>query len=188
MQGMSTDMSAVVHELIAQQTEIFALFDDERVPRPRPPIDEAALQRLAQWWAARGGQPPASYIAFLRVCDGIEDFSFSYDLYGAADLLSQAYEEVAAELDPAGLGLPEGELNGGQKGLVLLGRNDDAETRLIADLRHATLQAGETVIYDGEPGNWSLHESFGDFLRMRIQANKLTMAEIKRVQSLGDEA
>jgi len=32
------DMASVVQELIAQQTHIFELLGDDRIPTPRPPI------------------------------------------------------------------------------------------------------------------------------------------------------
>jgi len=139
---------------------------------------------LQTWWAKQGASLPASYVAFLKVCDGIESFCSSYDLFGAQDLLSPAYGKLSEALVPADLGLPKGD----EAALVLLGWSDETDTRLIADLRHAPLQAGEAVILEGDAGNWSLHESFGDYLRMRVEANRLTMAEILRVRQLGEDA
>ncbi|PZP98667.1 MAG: hypothetical protein DI587_13725 [Variovorax paradoxus] len=180
---MGDDTSNVVRELIAQQTQIFELFGDERVPRPRPPVTESVLAGLHELWAGKGGILPPSYIAFLRVCDGIEDFSFSYDLYGACDLLTDKHASLSARLFEENVGLPVGDT----ERLILLGSSPETTTRLIADLRHQPLKPGESVIFDGDPGFLSLHASYGDFLRMRVQANRLTIDAAENSSGIGEE-
>jgi len=171
------DIAELVRTLIALQTRIYELTDDDRRPVPHPPIDSASLAALERWFAARAAVLPPSYRAFLRVCDGIDDFSFSYHLFGSRFLLSPEYDAIA-----------ERALGGGASGLerasadelILIGRHPDTRTRLILDPHHAPLEPGETVVFDGDPGFLSLHASFGSFLEMSVQAAKLTIRTLEQ--------
>ena len=167
-------MRKLVSTLMSQQARIFELCGDDRRPRARVAVGAPVLAALDSFFAAHGGACPPSYRAFLKVCDGIEDFSFSYHLFGAQDLLSLSYPETSAralgaEADPSCL--PD-------EGRVLIGSHLETTTTLVIDFLHEQLERDEFVVLDGSPGNVSLHLSFLAFMRMRIAANEITIAKL----------
>lgn len=175
---MKSEMRDLVRQLTAQQLQIFELCGDDRQPLPRPPISAPSLAALDAFFAANGGAIPPSYLAFLQVCDGIEDFSFSYHLFGSQGLLSPAYRALSAEIFEAGTGLSRES----DADLILIGRHPETTTRLFIDLQHEPLEPGESVIFDGDPGDLSLHPSFIAFMRMRVTANEMTIAQLVAVR------
>lgn len=175
---MKPEMTALVQRLVAQQTQIYELCGDERRPQPRPPIEHSAAAALERFFEARGGRMPASYRTFLEVCDGIDDFSFSYHLFGSAALLSPGHEALCARVFEAGTGLTRERA----EDLVLIGQHPETTTHLFIDLLHEPLEDGEAVVFDGDPGDLSLHPSFIAFMRMRVQANEMTIAQLVAVR------
>jgi len=171
------DIAELVRTLVALQVRIYELTDDDRRPVPHPPIDAASLAALERWFAARAAALSPSYRAFLQVCDGIDDYSFSYHLFGSRDLLSPEYDSIAERaLGNAASGLERESADD----LILIGRHPETRTRLILDPRHAPLEPGETVVFDGDPGFMSLHASFGSFLAMSVQAKQMTIETLER--------
>lgn len=174
---MKPGMKSLLLELVQQQTLIFKLFGDKRVPRPRPPISAAKLKKLRAWWLTKGGEIPPSYAEFLLICDGIEDFSASYPLFGACDLLARGHARAEREILAQGIGLSTESIDQ----VVLLGWSQETTSRVIVDMRHKQLKPGEAVVFDGDPGNLSRHESFGEFILIQAKANAMTIAEIRSV-------
>ena len=171
-------MKELVRQLIVQQLEIFKHCGDDRQPQARPPISAPSLTKLDTLFAEHGGAIPPSYRAFLQVSDGIDDFSFSYHLFGSKELLSPAYSALRAEVLDSGVGLsrePEARL-------ILIGHHPETTTRLFIDLQHEPLELDESVILDGDPGDISLHPSFVAFMRMRVTANEITIAKLIAVR------
>lgn len=172
--GTNSEMHDLVSELTTQQVRIFELCGDDRRPQTRPPISAASLASVEALFAAHGGAIPPSYLAFLQVCDGIDDFSFSYHLLGSAELLSPAYPTLCAEVFESGTGLARKF----DADLILIGHHPETTTRLFIDLQHEPLDPGESVIFDGDPGDLSLHASFVAFMRMRVTANEMTIDQL----------
>lgn len=171
-------MRQLVVTLISQQARIFELCGDDRRPRARVSVGAPALAALDAFFVAHGGACPPSYRAFLNVCDGIENFSYSYHLFGAQDLLSPSYPETSARA----LGTGAGSSRSSDEGQVLIGSHPETTTTLVIDFLHEQLEHGEFVILDGDPGDVSLHLLFLAFMRMRIAANEITIAKLIEVR------
>lgn len=171
---MKSETAELVRRLVAQQIEIYELCDDDRQPAPHAPISAEAMRALEEFFAARGGAIPPSYRVFLEVCDGIDDFSFSYHIYGSQTLLTPSYDELSAEVFEAGTGLTRDSA----LDLVLIGSHPETTTRLFVDLQHEPIDAGESVLFDGDPGDLSLHPSFIAYMRMRVTANEMTITQL----------
>jgi hypothetical protein len=176
-------MSEIVAALIEQSETKFDLLGFDERPEPRPPIDRELLNRLEAWWTARTAERvPPEYVQFLLVCDGIENFSVSYSLLGARDLLSDSYavllkdsldEGVSFDYDP-------------ERPPILIGYDPETRTKAFFEFSHERVLITEPVFLEGNPGDMTLHPSFGAFLEVSIDANRHTIAELRRVREARD--
>lgn len=173
-------MTDVIATLLEQSETKFDLLGFDERPGPRPPVDPAMLRRLEEWWEERCYEPISpEYREFLLICDGIENFSVSYGLFGARDLLTSSYEElrrtiladgVSFDYDPA-------------RPPILIGYDPETRTRAFFELSHSRVRPGEPVFIEGDPGDMTLHDSFGEFLEASVDANLHTIAELMRVRT-----
>jgi hypothetical protein len=117
---------------------------------------------------------PGSYREFLCVCDGIENFSASYGLFGAQDLLSPIYPKLLDNVLKNWIGFeyePE-------RPPMLIGYDPETRTRVFFEFKHLRTAPNEPIVIDGNPGDMTLHQSFRDFLEACIDANLHTIAEL----------
>ena len=168
------NIADVVATIIAQQTRIFEILEFEDRPLPRPPATGEQLAALEAWCRARGFSLPPSYREFLLVCDGVESFSLSYSLFGSIDLLSDIYPELLA----SHLANPVGFAHDEERPPILLGRDPETTTCVWLELTHEAIAPDEPVVLDGDPGDMSLHASFGHFIRSRIPTNERTIQHL----------
>jgi hypothetical protein len=175
---MQYEIKEIIEKLVEQQVKIFELCGDERRPKIRPPISNASLSLLKAFFIAHNSVIPPSYQAFLETCDGIENFSFSYDVFGSKELLSKNYNKLNKAIYESGTGLNREE----DKDLLLIGYQVDTTTRLFIDLLHEQIDPTESIVFDGDPGDISMHSSFISFLRMRVEANNITIQQLDDVK------
>lgn len=170
---MGRIITELVNDLVAQQTRIFELLEFDDRPVVRSPADPALLLQVEQWLVSQGGFMPKSYREFLLTCDGIENFSVSYNLFGVRDFLNESYRRLVEETR---IGLDE---NMALQSGVLIGSSPETNTRVYLNLLHELLQPEELVVLEGNPGDMMLHESFRTFLEFRLETNKLTMSHLE---------
>jgi hypothetical protein len=178
---MPARMANLIRSLVHQQKHIIDLCDFDEYPVVRPPIKSETLIKLETWWLGFGSPIPPSYREFLLVCDGIEYFSLSYGLLGGRDLLSPSYPNLLKEVLDAGIGLERSSENG----LVLIGYDPETTTRVFVDLLHEPLIPHEAVVFDGDPGDLSLHASFAKFLELKVIANEKTIEQLEAMRTNG---
>ena|SRR5256885_14231911 len=175
---MSTPLENVVGTLLEQQELIVDLAGFGEPPMPRPPVDATLLVRLEEWWVATTGEPlPDSYRQFLLICDGIENFSVSYSLFGARDLLAPSYRSLLEQVLARGIGFDFDPL----LPPIMVAYDPETTTRIFFEARHQRDVHDEPVVLEGDPGNLTLHQSFKTFLEARVDANLFTMAKLKDV-------
>lgn len=170
-------MKDLVAELIDQQTRIFELLEFDERPLPRAAAGDESLSAIDEWFAARGGWTPPSYREFLRVCDGVENFCVSYHLLGTSDLSTDAYEELSATVLEHWIGYDH-DL---EFPPILIGHDPETTTRVFLDFFHEQMREGEPVVFEGDPGNMTVHPSFGEFLTSRVETNRLTIRHLEEL-------
>jgi|GEM_PF-4245369 len=168
-------MEKVVEVLIAQQTEIYELLGEDLIPKKNPPITQENLTLLKSWWLKKGAPFPLDYERFLKICDGISNFSSSYDLFSSEILLSENYEQKSQELLNKGLGLKRNH----PCEIIVLGWNDETRTRIF----YESNANNSLVLYDGEPGFISMYDSFEHFLNLKVAANEISKKRILDMQN-----
>jgi hypothetical protein len=178
-----SQMSALVSQLVEQQTTIFVLLEFEERPIMRPPASEGSLRQVKDRLSVSGRWLPESYATFLRVCDGIENFSVSYSLLGTREILDDSYGMLVASLLESDIGydhktdLPP----------LLIAYDTETTTRVFIDFYHEQSIEGEPVIFEGDPGDMSLHTSFDEFLRFHVHVNELTIGHLQDLRSGKEE-
>jgi len=102
------------------------------------------------------------------------NFSVSYSLYGACDILSDDYPSLLDNVLKAGIGY---EYDQDLKP-VLIGYDSETTTMVFFDFSHESIISDEPVVFEGDPGDLSLHPSFRDFLNCRHEANEITIMKL----------
>ncbi len=171
---MATHMRSLLDKLIEQQSEIFGIMELEKRPRPRAPISASLLQQIESQFTGWGFYLGSAYRDFLQTCDGIENFSISFDLLGAQDILDPAYEARWRNVLKDGIGYSYDE----SLPPLLVGCNEETTTRVFMDFGHEQLTAGEPVVFEGDPGDTSIYPSFLSLLEIRVDANTNTIREL----------
>lgn len=168
-------MEKIIQFLIKQQTEIYELLGDDRIPKINSPIKIEDLSLIKKHWNKKGWVLPSDYEEFLKICDGIDHFSASYDLFGSKIFLSDNFDKHANDLLKNGIGLEDERM----EGIVFLGWNEETTNRIFYDFKPNKVP----ILYDGEPGFISLYVSFEQFLNLKTKANELTIKSIREMQN-----
>lgn len=176
---MINEIRKLVDTLIKQQTRIFELLDFEERPFKRRPITKNLLEELSEWWSIKGFEIPKSYKDFLMVCDGIDNFSASYSLLGAQDILSNDYSKILDNILKDWIGFDYDT----EFPPILIGFDNETTTRVFFHLSHETLRDNEPVVLEGDPGDMSIHDSFYSFLKLHVKSNEITISKILELKS-----
>lgn len=169
----------MVKRLLAQQTRIFEILDFDERPLPRPAATAAQLSLFSEWCHLRGFSLPPTYREFLSICNGIDNFCLSYGLFGTVDLTSEAYPVLLRRCFAHGVGFDYGE----ELPPVLIGYDAETTTRAWFELAHERDIADEPIVLEGDPGDMSLHVSFGAFMESRIATNEETIERLLKLKS-----
>lgn len=166
-----TKITDLLDRIYKQQIKICDVFGSDDYPERADGISMENLERLKLSLSARGMELPLAYEEFLLINDGISDISTSFHLHGSEFLMSDEYDETLEFLLENGFGF---ETDDTQLPL-LIGSHEDTLTKVFFDFKHAQKIAGETMMFEGDPGFMTLHNSFIDFLNCRIEANEKTL-------------
>lgn len=167
-------MIDVVQRLLAQQTRIFEILGFDERPLARPAATAEQLSLFGQWCRSRGFSLPPTYREFLSICNGIDNFCLSYGLFGTEDLASEAYPVLLRTCLADWIGFDYGK----ELPPILIGYDDETTTRVWFELAHERETSEEPIVLDGNPGDMSLHVSFGAFMESRIATNEATIARL----------
>lgn len=166
-----TKIKDLLDRIVQQQIKICDVLGSDDYPERATGISIENLERLKLSLSARGIELPSAYEEFLLINDGISDISTSFHLHGSEFLLSDEYDETLEFLMENGFGF---ETDDTQLPL-LVGSHEDTLTKVFFDFKHEQKIAGETVMFEGDPGFMTLHYSFFDFLNCRVEANEKTL-------------
>lgn len=172
-------MKPAIDQILTQQqviAEMLGFFDP---PVCREGISEQVLTELEITLQKKGFVVPESYKAFLKLHDGIANFSCSYDLFGSYEFFKETYFDELSNIFSTGTGFDYDP----DMPPLMIGSSKETNTKVFFEYRHERNIEDEPVVLEGEPGFYTLHLSFYEFLECRIKANEKTIQTLSEYRT-----